>query len=247
MYHRRQSFLPLLICLTASTLLGVSASAQERSYTGLVVGQQRYQLDDLNAALAGQQFPTLEESSFRIGIESQSRKPGRHVWSGGLQVGFFEAGDARISATDSRATSAGVFEARLGYGFDLLYPSAWDLLLGATLGTELGRIRTTVYESAQPAVVDFAGTERRNDYNFALLGITPTLTLQSIPFNISEQPTRVFVQGGYRIGSSSGLSRTAFPSEVAELEVGPRGVYLSLGFLVETTNWRALLRRQAAD
>ena len=220
-------FLLGCLCCGAAFAQGAPPDGHDkRRFGGTYVAVQGYETGRLDAALADQGFPRFGDYAVRIGIESQAYRASRHVLGSRLYYDQFVSDGTGLR---NAGASAGALGFGATYGYDLLYPGAWNLLLGVELGVAVGRLVTTTSENVSGAVPNFAAPGTRNRLAFGTLYATPALTLQSVEFG--KVPTRVTLGVGYRLGTDATLSREGIPGAEFDLDIGARGLYASLGIL----------------
>ncbi len=238
----RSNLLQILCVLLLTSTLSAQTTAEGRRYFASIVGSNSYDLTNINAALGEQNFPLIGEEPLLVGIESQFRKPGRGIASTNLTFEIFSTPSSTGGGDPRRSVDMGAISAGFAYSYDLLYPSAWNVLLGAQLGLTGGRLTSTTYRDANFNAVDFDASVQENHFNWASVHITPQLTLQTLEFRISGQAMRLQARVGYRFGTDAELSRQGFADRPYDLDLGVNGITYDFGIVSHVPSLRDMLR-----
>lgn len=203
---------------------------QPRTFLGTSLGGQGYGLDDFNAQLTAAGYPALDNPALRLELLKSTRLAGRLQLTGGFYFDAVGTGDNRADGTATRSVDAGALGIFGCYDFDLLYPSAWNVMVGARVETGGLRVRTHLDEGAR------AGDPFARDVTTATLtqlvtAISPQVTVESVEFPLLGTPTKVQARAGYRVGFTSELRREGFPGAATGFEVSPRGLGVQVGLL----------------
>ena len=237
----------MYLCTLTLHLHAQRFASDKYNTTGLYIGSQAYELSSLNSALSAQGYPTIIAGSLQFGLLSTTRKPGRHQFSSGFTVDIFSIGESQTGAGErTRAVEFGILGLHTGYAFDLLYPSAWNVLLGADLGLSGGRLTTTNFVSdfSAPAPNFDRATEEAK-FNFGSVYVTPTLTLETFPLDFGSTESRIFIGIGYRLGTGAALSRQGFADLTYPLEIENQGFMVRGGMTWRIPTLRELLQQTA--
>ena len=238
MRYRPTLLLALVVSVAPSVIPSADLRAQtpyERTFVGLYFGAQAYDLESLNGDLTAQGFPEFSDWAVRFGFEVDSRTAGRHVFGARSYYDALSRTDA--SRRSSRSAKMRSFGVEYSYGFDLLHPSAWNLLIGADFGPSLGAVTTFTSDDRRGGAPDFAQADTKATFVFGMLTATPMLTLQSVEFGGDNSTSRVNLRVGYRFGTKAPLSRRGFEDETFDTAVRPGGLHIMLSAT-------SLLRRQ---
>ncbi len=198
---------------------------------GFSGGLQRYDLGELNTALRNQGFPTLAENTARLSLFVSRRYPGRLKSTFGFYTENFETPQDRPAGgfgfiPDAQSTRARAGGFSVAIDFDLLYPSAWNVYVGANVDAGALRLVTTRVNMG-----GFAADINENKFTAGTVGISPQLTVESIEINTKSGGFRVIGSVGYRFGVSQELDRDNFLTQKPGVEISPTGANWQLGFV----------------
>ncbi len=219
----------LALAPSATTALAQAAERAGTGGIGVTAGLQRYDLGELNAALRTQGFPELAENTARVNLLLSRRYPGRFRSTFGVYSENFATPDDRAGEGfgtqqfSTRASAAGISYA---LDVDLLYPSAWNVYVGANIDAGGLRLVTSTTDGGR-----FDSRLVENRFTVGTTGISPRLTLESIEIKTKSGGLRVVGSVGYRFGVSQDLERDNFTTQRPGVEIEPTGANWQLGIM----------------
>ena len=235
--------LALVAILTAVAAVSLaqadSSGAMPRNYGGFAVGGQAFAVNSLNRALALQRYPEFESAGVDLSVLRWSRGKGRLASQARLGLTFFARPNSTRFTTNAggsvettyRNVDLGAIAVGLGYYVDLLYPSAWDLYVGAEFGMLAGRLTTSSFQTTARDEPDFDNPTSEVRHLWGSAYITPELKLHSVEFSLGGVPSRITATVGYRLASDGDLTRKGFDDLETNLAIDPDGLRGTLGLI----------------